>query len=235
MHDEKSNRIVPLKLLVIGDSQSGKSTLIEKYCSGNFIEDIPPTIGLNFQTKQLVLDDNSECKLLIWDTSGQQKHQNISTTYYKNSIGCIIVFSVTDKTSFENLPRWIEQLKEHAVNDIIFDVIGNKSDLELRRQVSYDEASELCRSYDCNYTETSCISDNGLDDAFRKISKKMQRMIQSKDDTSITNGTLSYTTGRDKLIISPSRRYETMNTIPEENQSIFFKYMDPCKNQCNIM
>ena len=58
-------------------------------------------------------------------------------------------------------------------------------------------------------------------------------MIQSKDEMSITNGTFSYTTGKDKLIISPSRRHETMQTIPEENQSMFFKYMDPCKSNCN--
>ena len=232
--EEKSNRTVPLKLLIIGDSQTGKSTLIEKYCSGNFMTDIPPTIGLNFQTKELILDEQNECKLLIWDTSGQEKHQNISNQYYRNSMGCIIVFSVTDKNTFRNLTKWIDLLKEHAVSDILFDIIGNKSDLEVRREVSYSEASEFCKNLDCNYTEVSCVNNTGIEEAFKKISKKMLKLVQSKDDME-TNGTISYRTNQNKMTISPSWRYETDTTYKEENQSMFFKYMDPCKNVCTIL
>jgi small GTP-binding protein len=126
------------KVIIIGDSGVGKTNLITRFCENSFKDSYVATIGVDFKIKTLSVGDR-RYKLQIWDTAGQERFKNITQTYYKGAAGIILAYSITDRNSFENVERWINQIDTNAPSDVSKILIATKSDLSDSRQVSLIE------------------------------------------------------------------------------------------------
>ena len=113
-----------------------------------------PTIGVDFKLKTIPVDDK-KIKLQIWDTAGQERFRNITKTYYKGASGVILTYSITDKSSFENVEGWVKSIKENTSEDILQIMIGNKCDLEASRVVATKEGQQLANKYNIPFFEVS--------------------------------------------------------------------------------
>lgn len=130
-----------LKYLVVGNYGVGKTSIINSVCC--FYNDEEPkskisTIGVDFKLKSFVID-GVKVKLYLWDTVGQERFKNISTSYYKNASGVVLVYDITDLESFNEIGDWLIEVNNNSSKDIYLLLLGNKSDLSSKRQVSYDQ------------------------------------------------------------------------------------------------
>lgn len=148
------------KILLIGDSKVGKTSLLELYKSKKVKESPIPTIGCDYSTVLRRYEDQ-EIRLVLWDTTGQEKYRALSRNYYWDAHGFLVVFSIDDKMSFQNLKYWIEEVRTNTGGDVPFILVGNKVDLEEKREVSIEEAFKLKNELNVKYFET-CIFLNQL-------------------------------------------------------------------------
>ena len=130
------------KILLIGNSGVGKSSLLLRFSDDTFTGNFMPTIGVDFKIRTLEVDGKT-IKLQIWDTAGQERFKTITNSYYKGAHGIIVTYDVTDKESYKNIDNWMNEVEKHASDNVSRILVGNKSDLEDSRQVSYDEGKEL--------------------------------------------------------------------------------------------
>ena len=123
--------MVNLKVLVVGETGVGKSSLMLRYTDEKFMPDILPTVGLDFRVKVMELAGYS-VKISIWDTAGQERFKNISSSYYRGAQGVVLVYDITERRTFNNLGRWLEELDRYGGEKMVKVVVGNKRD-----QVTY--------------------------------------------------------------------------------------------------
>ena len=123
------------KLLLIGDSGVGKTSLLLGYSDNNFNNNFIPTIGIDFKIKTIELH-GKKIKLQIWDTAGQERFISITTSYYRGAMGIMLVYDVTNSKSFDNISKWLRNIQEHSNPDVEKIILGNKCDMEDRRVVS---------------------------------------------------------------------------------------------------
>lgn len=142
------------KVIIIGDSGIGKTVLITRFCESTFKESYVATIGVDFKIKTMTVG-NRRYKLQIWDTAGQERFKNITQTYYKGAAGIILTYSITDRTSFENIDRWIAQIETNAPADVSKILVATKSDLNYERQVSTEEGESLASRHSIPFIEVS--------------------------------------------------------------------------------
>ena len=159
MKAQKPNKIgqkpdATVKLVIIGDSGVGKTNVLLRFCDDQFRLNYVATIGVDFKVKTINVD-GKKIKLQIWDTAGQDRFKNINQTYYKGAIGVVLVYSITDLNSFNNVKNWIKQIYEHTSPDIKKVLIGNKSDLEDERKVSTEAGKKLAAEFNMHFLETS--------------------------------------------------------------------------------
>ena len=133
----------PLKILIIGDSNVGKTSILLQYTSNFFQETHIATIGVEFKLKEIMLD-NIEYKLNIWDTAGQERFKAITKSFFKAADGIVFVYDVTNKPSFENIKNWIKDAESKA-NDFKIIIVGNKIDLNDSREVSFEEGKNFAK------------------------------------------------------------------------------------------
>ncbi|CAD8122225.1 unnamed protein product [Paramecium sonneborni] len=125
--------------------------------------------GIDFKIKKIQVDDKV-IKMQIWDTAGQERYQTITQTYYKGAMGIILVFAVNDQETFNDIDKWMNQIKQHASDNIIKVLIGNKADLP-ERSITYDQAIKLAQKYNMPYFETSAKEGTNINDTFLQIAK----------------------------------------------------------------
>ena len=156
LDDIENNKIdLSFKVIVIGNSAVGKSSLVERATKNRFLEDYCATIGFDYCSFFLKYKDKI-IKLQIWDTCGQEIYQSLITNFYKNSSMAILVYAIDDRKSFEALDNWLKDLKKESSPDIKTILIGNKIDLENEREVTYEEAEKYSKDYDFfDFYETS--------------------------------------------------------------------------------
>ena len=161
-----------LKLVIIGDSGVGKTSLIQQYCKGKFIQQFKPTIGADFCNKELVFEDQV-VTAQIWDTAGQERFQSLGYAFYRGADCCVLVFDITDQKSFENLDKWKSSFVLHGQpkdpSSFPFILFGNKADLTEERKVDGSKALAWSKQYDIPYVETSAKSNLNVEEAFQKI------------------------------------------------------------------
>ena len=116
------------KIVLIGDSAVGKSQLLLRYTKNQFKNKAASTIGMEFATQQVIIDENTSVRAQIWDTAGQERYRAITNAYYRQAIGVLLVYDITKRVSFENLERWLTEVREHADSKIQIILVGNKSD-----------------------------------------------------------------------------------------------------------
>jgi len=141
-NDKTENKLAILKYVVIGDSNVGKSNIIHRYCEDSFKDVFISTIGGELNKKSYIYD-GIKVKEQIWDTAGQEKFQSLTSIYYKGAHGALCVFDISRRESFENLNKWIYILRQQTAEDVEIFIIGNKVDLDHKREVDFDEAKEF--------------------------------------------------------------------------------------------
>ena len=143
------------KIIVIGESRVGKTSLIKRYTKDQFGGVYLTTVGIDFQNKTIEIEDK-KVKLQVWDTAGQERFRNVAKNYFQSSNGFLLVFDITDKESFQKLNDfWMDQLNMHAPKKAKSVLVGNKSDLAGQRQVSIEDAEEFAKDNNLKYYEVS--------------------------------------------------------------------------------
>ncbi|RKP05934.1 ras family-domain-containing protein [Thamnocephalis sphaerospora] len=165
-----------VKLLLVGDSGVGKSCLLLRFTDDSFTPSFITTVGIDFKVRTIDLDGR-RIKLQIWDTAGQERFRTITTSYYRNAMGILIVYDVTDKRSFDNIPTWIRQVEEHASQSVDKLLVGNKCDVDTGRAVTYEEGLQLAAEYSMPFMETSAKSSRGVEESFYTLAKMVKKRV----------------------------------------------------------
>ena len=129
-----------LKYIIIGDSAVGKSNILLRYIHDRFNEEFHSTIGVEFGAKNIQIDDQI-FRIQIWDTAGQEAFRSITRAYYKNSVCACVVYDITNRSTFDNIKSWVEDCKKLSPKTVLMILVGNKIDLENKREVTYDEGN----------------------------------------------------------------------------------------------
>ena len=180
------------KLLLIGNSSVGKSSLLFRFVENTWDENFVPTIGVDFVSyfkykfyilqKLKTLEVNGKkVKLQIWDTAGQERFKNITASYYRGGNGVLVVYDITDRESFENLNSWLIEIEKNANKNVYKLLIGNKSDLEEKRKVSFQEGTDFAKSNGMEFIETSAKTASKVQEAFELLTQKIIKASVSKD------------------------------------------------------
>ena len=170
-----------LKVVVVGDSGVGKTNLIKRFVTNSFSANSKATVGVEFISKSYRINEQV-FKIEIWDTAGQERYKSITAAYYKGAKGALIVYDTTSKVSFENIDKWMSEIKEKSSKDMKLMIIGNKIDLKDERQVQSSEASEKAALLEAPIMETSALDATNVKEAFYDLLKEMYKEIRKKLD-----------------------------------------------------
>ena len=165
---EKESYDLLFKLILIGDSCVGKSNILLKYLKNEFDPNSRATVGVEFGTKNIIIN-NKKIKIQIWDTAGQERYRSITSAYYKGAKGALIVYDITRKCTFDNIDKWISDLKLNGDKNICIVILGNKSDLDDKREVSKGEGIKKSEMYKTAFLETSALNGDNIGKAFDEI------------------------------------------------------------------
>ena len=166
--DDQNNYELLYKIIIIGDTCVGKSNILSRYLKDEFREDSKSTVGVELGSKFLKVKGVGT-KLQIWDTAGQERYRSITSSYFKGSHGCFIVYDITNETSFEDVNKWYEQAQKESSKEVSIILVGNKCDLENERKVSKEKGEEKARALNCPFFETSALSKLKIDDIFNEM------------------------------------------------------------------
>ena len=164
------------KLLLIGDSGVGKSSLLLRFADDTFTESYISTIGVDFKIRTIELD-NKMIKLQIWDTAGQERFRTITSSYYRGAQGIIVVYDVADKESYSNVKQWLHEIDRYASENVKKLLVGNKCDLVDKRQVTYEEAVEEAAHMGTTFLETSAKNKLNVEEAFIAMAKEIKKSL----------------------------------------------------------
>ncbi|MBA0558270.1 hypothetical protein Golax_012272 [Gossypium laxum] len=167
------------KVVLIGDSAVGKSQLLARFARNEFSVDSKATIGVEFQTKTLVID-NKTVKSQIWDTAGQERYRAVTSAYYRGAVGAMLVYDMTKRQSFDNMARWLEELRGHADQNLVIMLVGNKCDLGSLRAVPTEDAQEFAQRENLFFMETSALESTNVETAFFTVLTEIYRIISKK-------------------------------------------------------
>ena len=160
------------KILLVGDSGVGKTNIMLRYLNKEFNINTKATVGVEFGSKNIIID-KKVIKGQIWDTAGQERYRAITSSYYKGAHGAFVVYDITLKESFEAVDRWINDLRNNTDERLEIFLIGNKSDLEEKRQVTKEEGEEKAKEKEVAFMETSALNCNNIEKAFNEILNKV--------------------------------------------------------------
>ena len=172
---EKESYDLLFKLILIGDSCVGKSNILLKYLKNEFDPNSRATVGVEFGTKNILIN-NKKIKIQIWDTAGEERYRSITSAYYKGAKGAFIVYDITRKSTFDNIDKWISDLKLNGDQNICIVILGNKSDLDDKREISKEEGIKKSEMYKTAFLETSALSGDNIGKAFDEI---IEQIVQS--------------------------------------------------------
>ena len=175
-YDEK------IKIMIIGETRVGKTSLISKYCNNEFSGgQYLSTIGIDFQIK--ILNINSKkIRLQIWDTAGEERFRNIAKNYFQSSDGFLVVYDITNKESFDTLDYWIEEIKSNsqALSKMI--LIGNKCDKEEERKIKKDDGKDYAKKKQIKFFEVSAKDGTNVNDVFEMLVKDILKSYSPSEN-----------------------------------------------------
>lgn len=167
------------KVVLIGDSAVGKSQILARFARDEFSLDSKATIGVEFQTRTLVIEHKS-VKAQIWDTAGQERYRAVTSAYYRGAVGALLVYDITKRQTFEHIPRWLEELRGHADKNIVIMLVGNKTDLEDEREVAMEDAKEFAEKEGLFFIETSALDATNVETAFITVLTEIFNIVNKK-------------------------------------------------------
>uniref|UniRef100_A0A1I8FUI2 small monomeric GTPase n=1 Tax=Macrostomum lignano TaxID=282301 RepID=A0A1I8FUI2_9PLAT len=170
---DSGDTLTTLKILIIGESGVGKSSLLLRFVDDTFDVEQPATIGVDFKVKSLMTVDGNRTKLAIWDTAGQERFRTLTPGYYRNAQGVILVYDVTKKDTFSRLENWLSELTTFANRgNLVKMLVGNKID-SAKREVSRDEGLKFARKHHMLFIEASAKTNEGVKTAFEELVEKI--------------------------------------------------------------
>uniref|UniRef100_A0A7S3K6D1 Uncharacterized protein n=1 Tax=Aureoumbra lagunensis TaxID=44058 RepID=A0A7S3K6D1_9STRA len=175
-----------IKLLMIGDSAVGKTSLLLRYANDTFSSTFITTIGIDFKIKTIDLD-GKRVKLQIWDTAGQEQFRTITRSYFRGAQGIVLVYDVTDRGTFNSVRSWMSQIADHADAQVNRILIGNKCDNEAARQVAVEEGQRLAEEYGVQFFETSAKNDLNVTESFIAIARQAKARLPSESSNTNAN------------------------------------------------
>ena len=179
------------KLILIGDSYVGKSNILLKYLQNQFNENSKTTIGVEFGTKNIIIN-NKRIKIQIWDTAGQERYRSITSAYYKGAKGALIVYDITRKNTFDNIDKWITDLKLNGDKNICIIILGNKSDLIDKREINKNDGIKKAEMYKTAFLETSALNGDNISKAFDELIEQIvinnKNIFQDDNENEIDKG-----------------------------------------------
>ncbi|XP_051130173.1 ras-related protein RABC2a-like [Andrographis paniculata] len=197
----QSNYDLSFKILLVGDSAVGKSSLLVSFIS-NLVEDLSPTIGVDFKIKFLTAA-GKRLKLTIWDTAGQERFRTLTSSYYRGAHGIILVYDVTRRETFDNLSEvWAKELELYSTNqDRIKMIVGNKSDRESERAVTREEGIALAKELGCLFVECSAKTRENVEQCFEELATKIMEVPRLLEVGS---------TSAKRIMLKPKQDHQTL-------------------------
>jgi len=198
------------KIVLIGDSGVGKSNLLSRFTRNEFNLESKTTIGVEFAQKTITID-GKVIKAQIWDTAGQERYRAITSAYYRGAVGALLVYDICKPMSFENVDRWLKELKDHADSQTVVMLTGNKADLKHLRAVKTEEAATYSQKHNLAFIETSALEGTGVEKAFEIVLNEIYQLT-------IRN---VIGTKRNQPSIGPSRRIDLSEdkiNVPQTNK-----------------
>ena len=163
------------KIVIVGDSGVGKTNLITRYLKNDFKPETKATIGVEFSDKKYIYK-NKNIKIQIWDTAGQERYRSLTSMYYKGAKGAIFVYDISSKNSFENIDKWLIEMKKTADENIKIILIGNKCDLIEKREVKEDDGKIKAKDLNVPFMETSALNCINVEKAFNFLIEEIANL-----------------------------------------------------------
>jgi len=180
------------KIVLLGDQSVGKTSLITRFMYDTFDNTYQATIGIDFLSKTLYLDDRT-VRLQLWDTAGQERFRSLIPSYIRDSTVAIVVFDITNRQSFLSTSKWIEDVRSERGNDVMVVLVGNKADLSDKRQVTLEEATAKAQSLNIMFMETSAKAGHNVKSLFKKIAMSLPGMEKDGQNSEAQNAKINVT------------------------------------------
>ncbi|KAG8276974.1 ras-related protein Rab-11A-like [Homalodisca vitripennis] len=167
------------KIVLIGDSGVGKSNLLSRFTRNEFTLESKSTIGVEFATRSIQVDGKT-LKAQIWDTAGQERYRAITSAYYRGAVGALLVYDIAKHLTYDNVERWLQELRDHADHNIVIMLVGNKRDLRHLRAVPTEEARGFAERNGLSFVETSALDSTNVELAFHNTLLAIYHMVTQR-------------------------------------------------------
>ena len=174
------------KLVFLGEQAVGKTSIITRFMYDTFDTNYQATIGIDFLSKTMYLDDRT-VRLQLWDTAGQERFRSLIPSYIRDSSVAVVVYDITNKTSFANCDKWIEDVRAERGGEVVIMLVGNKTDLGDKRQVTTEEGETKAKKLNVLFIETSAKSNHNIKQMFRRLAEALPGQDRSGNDTNNQN------------------------------------------------
>jgi len=169
------NPLAKYKLVFLGDQSVGKTSIITRFMYDTFDSTYQATIGIDFLSKTMYLEDRT-VRLQLWDTAGQERFRSLIPSYIRDSSVAVVVYDITNRNSFLNTAKWIDDVRTERGTDVVMMLVGNKTDLADKRQVSVEEGETRAKEHDIMFIETSAKAGFNIKALFRKVASALPGM-----------------------------------------------------------
>jgi len=176
---EFGNPLRKFKLVFLGEQSVGKTSLITRFMYDSFDNTYQATIGIDFLSKTMYLEDRT-IRLQLWDTAGQERFRSLIPSYIRDSSAAIVVYDITNANSFQQTSKWIDDVRTERGSDVIIMLVGNKTDLSDKRQVSTEEGERKAKELNVMFIETSAKAGYNVKQLFRRVAAALPGMEQTE-------------------------------------------------------
>lgn len=167
------------RLILIGDSTVGKSSLLRYFTDGKFAELCDPTVGVDFFARLVEVRPGIRVKLQLWDTAGQERFRSITRSYYRHSVGVIVIYDITNRASFDHASDWFQEAQLHIDPfSAVYIIVGHKTDLDAEREVTFREGKQLANAHNVHFLETSAKTGQNVEETFTVVAKEIYDLIE---------------------------------------------------------
>jgi len=171
---------VKYKIMVLGESKVGKTSLIKRYTKDQFGGVYLTTVGMDFQDKIIEIEDK-KVRLQVWDTAGQERFRNVTKSYFQSSHGLLVVYDITDRESFEKINFWMDNIKNNAPENAKLILVGNKCDLADERKVTIEDGENKARNYNIKFFEASAKDGTNVNELFFYLANEIYQDDKTKE------------------------------------------------------
>ena len=171
-----------VKVVTIGDSGSGKTSLIHRFVNGAPLEDSAITLGVEFSSKHFVKEDGKVIRAQFWDTAGNDRYHALTSSYFRGAVAAAVVYDISNFQSFKNVSFWLKEIKAKCNENIVIILIGNKSDLDGERQIDRSKAAAYAEKHSIAFMETSARDGTDVNTSFEMVVNEVYRVLKANGE-----------------------------------------------------